>query len=300
MVTTQIPDRLRRFEIPGRVSLMEGNGELTKLEVFTEWSTAEIYMQGAQITDFQKKGEPPMLFTSQVSRFASRQPIRGGIPIVFPWFGPREGEPMHGFARISEWDLHEAVALPDGGATLRFSLPEAPETAVWPAFSANYVVTITDRLQMELIITNASPDDDFTFESCLHSYFAVGDIHGISIVGLKGASYLDKADHFALKTEADEAIQITSEVDRTYLDTPGPVEILDPKLRRKIRIEKSGANSTVVWNPWVTKSQQMPDFGNEEYKQMVCIEPGNIGRNKVMLPPGKSAAMKIILSSDSL
>jgi glucose-6-phosphate 1-epimerase len=285
MVTTPISDPLRRFEIPGRVSLMEGNGELTKLEIFSDSSTAEIYLQGAQVTDFQKKGEPPLLFTSQLSRYARHQPIRGGIPIVFPWFGPREGEPMHGFARTSEWELHEAIALPEGGVTLRFSLPEVPEGAFWPAFTANYVLTITDRLEMELIVTNASPDEDFPFESCLHAYFAVGDIQSVTVTGLKGISYLDKVENFATKTEASAAIQIASEVDRIYLDTIGPVEIFDAKLRRKIRIEKLGSNSTVVWNPWIAKSQQMPDFGNEEYKQMLALSRGISAKTKSRCRP---------------
>src|SRR4029078_4588485 len=95
-----------------------------KFEVTPRASAAEIYLPGAHVTDFQKKGEPPLIFTSQFSRFRPGQAIRGGIPIIFPWLRPREGEPSHGFARISEWELHEAAALPEGGVTLRFSLPE--------------------------------------------------------------------------------------------------------------------------------------------------------------------------------
>ena len=53
-----------------------------------------------------------------------------------------------------------------------------------------------------------------------------------------------------------------------------------------IRIAKSGSNSTVVWNPWIDKSIRMPDFGDEEYLQMVCVESGNVGTNKITLPAG--------------
>ena len=297
MVSAIIPDRLKRFEIPGRVTLLEGNGELTKIEAVTDWSTAEIYLHGAHVTDFQKKGEAPLLFTSQFSRFAPAKPIRGGIPIIFPWFGAREGEPMHGFARLAEWTLHEATAVPEGGVSLRFSLPDTGEGATWPSFSANYVVTITDMLTLELIITNTSADQTFSFENCLHTYFAVSDIQAISIVGLKGVEYLDKVDNATRKTEPAEGIRVTSEVDRVYLGAIQRVEILDPKLGRKVSIEKSGSASTVVWNPWITKAQQMPDFGNEEYRQMVCVESGNVANNKIVLPPGKSSVMKVTLSS---
>src|SRR5436190_10265221 len=144
-------ERLKRFEIPGRVSILDGNGELPKIEVKTDWSTAEIYLQGAQVTDFQKNGEPPLLFTSQCSGFASGQAIRGGVPIIFPWFGARESGPAHGFARLSDWELYEAITVPDGGVSLRFGFPGSALSATWQPFAANYVVTVTDRLQLELI-----------------------------------------------------------------------------------------------------------------------------------------------------
>ena len=61
-------------------------------------------------------------------RFAPGQPIRGGVPVIFPWFGAREGEPMHGFARLSDWDLHEAVEALRWltGPVFVVSLPEPP------------------------------------------------------------------------------------------------------------------------------------------------------------------------------
>lgn len=300
MITTDIPERLKRFEIPGRVTILEGNGELPKLEITSDWSTAEIYLHGAHVTDFQKKGEPPLLFTSQFSRFAAEQAIRGGVPIIFPWFGAREGSPAHGFARTIEWELHEAVTLPEGGVALRFSFPGCNESATSPPFSANYVVTVTDKLTLELLITNRSADQAFSFETCLHSYFAVGDIEQVSVTGLKGVSYFDKVDHFVQKTEPDDAIRIAGEVDRIFFDTHGAVEILDPQLKRRILIEKSGSASTVVWNPWLNKAQQMPDFGNEEYRQMLCVESGNVAKNKITLPPGHTTALKVVASSSAL
>lgn len=293
-------ETLRRFEIPGRVTVLEGNGELPKVDVNSDAGCAEVYLHGAHVTDFQLAGQPPLLFVSQCSRFARSQPIRGGIPIILPWFGSREGEPAHGFARLVDWELHETSALPEGGATLRFRLPETSDSAMWPPFTANYVVTVTDKLMLELIVTNCSRDQRFSFESCLHTYFHVEDVTQVSIRGLKGATYLDKVESYAQKVDTDDAITISSEVDRTYLDTTSLVEIHDRLLRRKIRIDKSGSHSTVVWNPWIAKSQQMPDFGDDEYKQMVCVESGNVGRNKIVLPPGHSSLLRVVLSSAAL
>jgi glucose-6-phosphate 1-epimerase len=293
-------ETLRRFEIPGRVTVLEGNGELPKVEVSSDAARAEIYLHGAHVTDFQLAGEPPVLFVSQCSRFARNQPIRGGIPIILPWFGPREGEPAHGFARLVDWELHETSALPEGGATLRFRLPETSASAMWPPFTANYAVTVTDKLTLELSVTNGSRDQPFSFENCLHTYFHVKDVTQVSIHGLKGSTYLDRVETYVQRTETEDAIIIASEVDRTYLDTAGPVEIHDRSLRRKIRIDKSGSNTTVVWNPWTSKAQQMPDFGDAEYKEMLCVESGNVGRNKITLPPGRSSLLRVTLSSAAL
>jgi glucose-6-phosphate 1-epimerase len=128
----------------------------------------------------------------------------------------------------------------------------------------------------------------------------VEDIAATSIAGLKGLSYLDKVADFAKKTEAEEAIKISSEVDRVYLDATGTVDIRDARLGRTIRVEKTHSASTVVWNPWIAKSQQMPDFGNDEYQNMVCVESGNVNVNKVMLDPGEISTMKVKLSTQTL
>jgi D-hexose-6-phosphate mutarotase len=284
-------------ELPGRVSFLDGRGDLPMLEVSTAWSTAEIYLHGAHVTHFKKKDDAPLLFLSQVSRFDTTQPIRGGIPVVFPWFGPREGMGQHGFARVKAWELKEFAPAPDGSASVRFRLPEYPEGSAFPPFTAEYTVTVDHSLTLQLAVTNNSPDQEFAFENCLHTYFEVGDIKSVRIKGLKGASYLDKVASFAERTETNEELTISSEVDRIYLNTTAPVEIIDPALKRKIRVDKQGSLSTVVWNPWITKSQQMPDFGNEEYERMVCIESGNVASNMVKLPPGETSRLKVELST---
>ncbi len=281
------------MEIPGRVLFSEGNGDLHKLVINTPWSTAEMYLHGAHITNFQVTGQPPVLFMSQLSRFAEGMAIRGGIPIIFPWFGSREGESAHGFARIQTWDLREVSQTSSGEVVLRLSLPDSPSAALFPKFTADYWVKVGKTLTVQLVIANVSDGRDFTFEDCLHSYFHVGDIASVSITGLKGVDYLDKTENFARKTERAEHIKISQETDRIYLDTAGPVEIHDSNLGRRIRIEKSGSRSTVLWNPWVDKAEQMPDFGGEEFKQMVCVESGNVAENRLTLPAGKSNTLKV-------
>ena len=287
-------------EVLGRVSFLDGQGELPMLEISTAWSTAEIYLHGAHVTQFRKKDEPPLLFVSQCSRFNEGQPIRGGIPVVFPWFGPREGLGQHGFARVKIWDLKEFAPAPDGSVSVRFRLPDCPEASAFPPFTADYSVTVNQSLTLQLVVTNQSKDAEFTFENCLHSYFEVGDVTAISIHRLNGLSYLDTVAGCVEKTEASNSLRIASEVDRLYLNATGTVEILDPRLGRKIRVEKQGSASTVVWNPWIAKARRMPDFGDQEYARMICVESGNVASNSISLLPGGSSTLTVKLSSETL
>ena len=270
------------------VELTTGKGGLPFVKIATPWSVAEIYLLGAHVTHFQKNGEPPLLFMSGKSWFAPGKPIRGGVPVCFPWFGGRDGEPAHGFARVTEWELVKTAATPDGSVTMNFRLPEIPERPAWKNLRTEFVVTVADRLTMELIATNDS-QGAMEIENCLHTYFHVGDISQVSITGLQSASFLDNAagGNGARKVENDSVLRITQETNRVYPDNTSTVEIRDENLKRTIRVEKFNSRSTVVWNPWTT--QKMPDdFDPAENRQMVCVESGNVKQNRISLPPGET------------
>jgi D-hexose-6-phosphate mutarotase len=301
MKDTNISVVLRKHEIPGRIAVSSGNGGLPKIVVTTKTSTAEIYLHGAHVTRFQKNGDPPLLFLSAKSYFAEGKGIRGGIPICFPWFGNRDGEPSHGFARITEWQLVKTSAAADGTVALRLALPKIPGRDAWKNLRTEFVVTVSDTLMMELIAANDGCDDPLEIENCLHTYFLVGDIGAVSIDGLRGAHYLDNAagGNGELKTQTESPLRIAKETNRLYLDTTSAVEIRDENFKRVIRVEKSGSHSTVVWNPWTT--QKLPDdFDPAEHKHMVCVESGNVKQNKISLAPGKTSALKVVLSSAPL
>jgi D-hexose-6-phosphate mutarotase len=279
------------------VTFLAGRGGLPKLEITSPWSQAEIYLHGAHVTRFQKAGEPPWLFLSDQSRFEPDTPIRGGIPVIFPWFGRPAGKPVqHGFARNRSWTLNEITTTNNGSVTARLRLPPCPELG-GDEIAVEYAVTISDTLSAELIVTNKSARP-FAFENCLHTYFAMSDINSIQVGGLRGVDYRDALDGHRLKTEAADVIRFAGEVDRIYLNTAHPVEILDVAWRRVIRVEKSGSTSTVIWNPWIAKSKAMADFGDEEYLYMVCVESGNVAENQILLAPGESTSLEVKLSSE--
>ena len=70
----------------------------------------------------------------------------------------------------------------------------------------------------------------------------------------------------------------------------------DPRAARRITVEKSGSATTVVWNPWSEKAAAMPDFGDDEWPRMACIETANAGANAITLAPGAKHAMRAVIS----
>jgi glucose-6-phosphate 1-epimerase len=53
--------------------------------------------------------------------------------------------------------------------------------------------------------------------------------------------------------------------------------------------------AAVVWNPWEKKSKAMVDIGDEEYKQMVCVDGAAIEK-PVTLKPGEEWTGRLQLS----
>ena len=298
MQTNLTLEKLQRRAIPGRVQIVAGRGGLPLVQITTPWSTAEIYLLGAHVAGFQKNGEPPLLFMSAKSYFAPGKPIRGGVPICFPWFGGRDGEPAHGFARSTEWQLVNTSATPDGAVTVQFALPTIPGREAWKNLRTEFVVTVADTLTMELTATHEGCDGALEIENCLHTYFHVGAIGAVALTGLRAAPFNDFAagDTGTRKVENDAELRLGKETNRVYADNAATVEIRDEKLQRTIRVEKFNSQSTVVWNPWTT--QKLPeDFDPAEHQHMVCVESGNVKQNKCLLAPGKSTALKVVVSS---
>jgi D-hexose-6-phosphate mutarotase len=281
---------LVRTVLPPSVRLETGQGGLPRLRVFNPQARAEIYLHGAHVTAWQPEGGAPVLWMSRHSVWANGRPIRGGVPICFPWFGPHATDkttPGHGFARLADWTLAAARDDDHGATQLVFHLSQpAPPWPLWPhPFEATYRVSVGATLGLALEVQNAGTEP-FAFEAALHTYFAVGDVREVSISGLEGVDYLDKVGGTVRRTQGAEPIRFTGETDRVYLNTQGPCTIHDPGGRRRITVRKAGSDATVVWNPWVDKARAMPDFGDLEWPEMVCVETGNVVAHAVTLEPG--------------
>ncbi|HEV2098979.1 MAG TPA: D-hexose-6-phosphate mutarotase [Stellaceae bacterium] len=288
------------FGIAGVLDFAETEHGLVKAAVSLDGVSGDLYLQGAQATAWQPATERPVLFTSPHSAFAPGRAIRGGIPIVFPWFGPNRhapAAPQHGFARTATWRLDGVETVDAGSLTLTLSLGDGDVSSpFWPdRFRAIYTVTFAQTLTLRLAVQNRAPHP-IVFEEALHAYFAISDIAGTAIAGLAGTTYIDKTDAARRKLQVADPVTITAETDRVYLDTPAQCVIEDRGWRRRIVIEKIGAASSVVWNPWAEKAAAMADLGDPAWRGMVCVESGNIADNAVRLAADAEHQMSTAIS----
>ena len=291
----------KRFGIPGVAGIEEGRGSLPRVVVTSDLATAEIYLHGAHLTQYQPRAAKPVLFLSEKSHYDPSKPIRGGVPVIFPWFGPRAGfpdSPMHGVARTRSWDLESCAVQGDGSVRVAFTLSSDEATLkAWPhPFGLRMIFGLGRSLDMELEVRNPG-GGPMTFEEALHTYFVVGDARQAEVTGLENVDYIDKADGFKRKTQPAEPIRIAAETDRVFLNTRSTCIVRDPVLERTLTVEKENSATTVVWNPWIAKAKALADFGDEEWPGMLCVETANAGEAAVRLEEHQSHRMKVRIVS---
>ncbi len=107
----------------------------------------------------------------------------------------------------------------------------------------------------------------------------------MSLAGLTGTSYFDKVAN-ERKIEQRDPVKLAAETDNVYLNTRAAVTITDPVIGRKIRVEKTGSSSTVVWNPFQAKAKSMADIGEGEWRKFICVEAVNALENTLTVAPG--------------
>jgi glucose-6-phosphate 1-epimerase len=297
-------DLEEQFGIPGVLRFDETPGGLVRAVVTSLAAQAEIYLQGAHVARWTPRGQRPVLFLSERSEFLPGKAIRGGVPVIFPWFGPRGGGlpgPSHGFARTSIWTLEETAILENGSAetvpvTMLFSL--APDSVSrgfgYGDFHLRYRVTVSARLELELEVSHDG-SEPFTYEEALHSYFAVGDITQVAVAGLAGTTYIDKVDGYRCKVQREEPLRFSGETDQVHLHTKAKCVVHDAGWERRIAIEKSGSASTVVWNPWAEKTLGLKDMDPDDWRGMVCVETANVADDAITLQPGATHTMRTII-----
>jgi glucose-6-phosphate 1-epimerase len=279
-----------QFDIPNALRFEDAPGGLVRAVISTPAAEADLYPQGAHVTHWTPRGQRPVLFVSPKSLFTPGKAIRGGVPIIFPWFGGRgDGKPgpAHGFARSMEWAIEGAKQHNDGKVEITLAL--APNDATrgfgYAGFHLRFRVTVGSELEMELETRNDG-QEPLTYEEALHTYLSIADIHQASVSGLEGTTYIDKTDGFKRKKLGNEPVRVAKETDQVHLNSQAACVVHDPVWRRRIIVEKSGSDSTVVWNPWIDKTKGMSDMALDDWKEMICVETANAADNAVHLAPG--------------
>lgn len=259
---------------------------LDYLEISNTNAQAKIALQGAHLFYFQAKGKKPLLWLSESSFFEKGKPIRGGIPICWPWFGAHKSDkslPNHGFARTSLWE-HIATQEDERQTSVILRLTSSEETRrLWPFdFELTLEFSIGAELRLSLKTTNTG-DKAFRISQALHSYFAVSDISKVYLEGLEGKKYYNKVDD-SFDNLQKGRLCFDQETDRVYQETNAPIVLRDRDETTVIASE--GSHTTVVWNPGEALAKKMSDLS--DYRQMLCIESANALEDEPLIEPRQS------------
>lgn len=293
-----VTELAEHFAMPGVLAFHETPSGLVYIEITTPHAKATVYLQGAHLAHWQpfnnSVAAQPVIFLSRKSDLTPGKAIRGGVPIIFPWFGPRhDGKtgPSHGFARIQDWELAFA-ALSGNEIHLTFTQgpTELSRSLGYDNFKLAYQLTIGSSLTMQLTVANHG-EAPLVFEEALHTYYAVADVHEVTVTGLEGTTYLDKTDNFQAKVQHG-AVTITGPTDRVYLNTATASLLHDVAGKRRITVDKTNSDTTVVWNPWESGAQKLPDMDPTEWYEFIAVETVNAGVNSVTLAAGETHTMK--------
>jgi glucose-6-phosphate 1-epimerase len=294
---TMVAELNRRFGITGTARVCEGYGAMPRVQITSSLAEGEMYLHGAQVTSWKPAGAEEVLFLSSKSRWEEGQAIRGGIPICFPWFRAKVGDPQapaHGFVRTKAWQLESIVENRSGVAVSMFTESDERTQRWWPGnFRLVHRVTFGSELSLELICTNTGTTP-LRFEEALHTYNGVADVQNARVRGLDTVHFLDNTDSNKEKTQRGD-VAIVSQTDNAYFNTQSAVDLLDPGMGRRIRLQKTNSFNTVVWNPWREATKGMRDLGDGEWSQFFCVEASNILENAITLAPGQEHKMIAVL-----
>ncbi|OEL15918.1 putative glucose-6-phosphate 1-epimerase [Dichanthelium oligosanthes] len=291
----------------------------------------EVYLYGGQVTSWKNDNGEELLFLSSKAIFKPPKAIRGGIPICFPQFGTHGNLEQHGFARNRFWVIdNDPPPLPVNSAIKAFVdlilRPSEEDLKIWPhsfEFRLRVALGPSGDLSLTSRIRNTNTDGrPFSYTFAYHTYFSVSDIrilswmflsktacsgclsltcayYFISEVRVEGLETMDYLDNLKAKerfTEQGDAIVFESEVDKVYLAAPSKIAIIDHEKKKTFVVTKEGLPDAVVWNPWDKKAKAMQDFGDAEYKNMLCVEPAAVEK-PITLKPGEEWKGRLVLSA---
>ncbi len=280
-------------------------GQLPGFQINGRQASLTVLQQGAHVIECSLPGTAQILYLSPKSRFEPGEPIRGGVPLVFPWFGQKRGQPSavtHGFARTMEWALVDAGVDRDGAAYARFLSKDNPHTrSHWPfPYSLELELHAREGLQLELTVRNPG-SHSFSCEMAFHTYLAVSDLLKVRVHGLENISFLDNDEGLRRKPATGQPITFDGvSIDRVYTSAPSTCWIDDLNWNRRLTIQQGGTNTTVVWNPGSDSNEAYPDLSCDSWKHFLCIESACAKEDAFRLHPGQSHVLQAVITANPL
>jgi glucose-6-phosphate 1-epimerase len=149
-----------------------------------------VHLYGATVTSWKTSNGEEQFFLSEKAILDGSKAIRGGIPVVFPVFGPPPKDhatsalPQHGFARTSYWEYlgkstsESSSSKVDGSIKLDFGLSttmlDDKARNAWPYdFGLVYSVTLgKGTLETAMHVQNKG-DKSFDFHCLFHTYLRI-------------------------------------------------------------------------------------------------------------------------------
>lgn len=247
-------------------------GKIDTIHIDTPYSTAIVSLFGGHVLSFiPKHDNRERLWLSNNAIFDGKKPIRGGVPVCWPWFSDAHNQdrsdlPSHGYLRTQKWSIINTSYEPS-----KTTIKLVPESHQGPGWQVNtpvsLIIEIGKTLKIALQTVNMH-DEPVALNCALHTYFNIANIETVKLSGLSG-KYRDKTKDWAsFDTPADYVFN--QETDRVHLDQPEQIDITDNHLHTKVL--SSGHDSIVVWNPWAQNSRNMNDMEDLGYQKMVCVE----------------------------
>lgn len=258
-------------------------------------SSIKVYRQGAHITSWKNSAGREFMYFSPSAVFKKGGALRGGVPIIWPQFSDMGTGPVHGVARVRDWNFVE-----ERQGFVSFSLSVRPGDAQVPNANGDLLLKVhfsNTNLNISLDVVNSS-DTPLSFKFAFHTYFAVSHIRNVSVEGLDTASY---ADNLQQRKVCGPSVvrQIDQEIDRVYMNVEGPVTVSDSGYGSQLVIAGSNLPDVVLWNAWIEKCKKIGDLPNDGYNFYVCVEHGVIGKDVVVPPKGTWNGSQIIQSNQT-
>jgi glucose-6-phosphate 1-epimerase len=269
------------------------DGSLPVLVVENALSRTVLTLQGAQVLSFIPTGRKDLLWQSPKAVLAKGQPIRAGIPLCLPWFGPSpKGHPLHGFARLLPWAVEDLETQGNGATRLVLSLTDSASTReMWPhafTFSLEIVAGKDSRLTLSAHNTSTAAA---RFEFAFHTYFNVGNVAKTAVNGLEGCTYEDREDQNARKPQ-NGPLGIAGTTTKLFFDAPAIQTIASPVAAYRL---ESDCRCRMVWNAG-DNDRNVPDLGAGNHKGYLCVEPADATERAVDIPAGRTYATTMTLA----